>query len=85
MNRPPATDRPAPLTGNGSRADSAAHPAVHHLDAPMLFELMVAAQLTVPASAGLLYWPGDVCAMTEAVLRLPTTLSLRSQMPSRTE
>lgn len=44
-----------------------------------------AARLIVPASAGLLYCPGDASAMTEAVLRLLTTPTLRDEMAFRAE
>jgi glycosyltransferase involved in cell wall biosynthesis len=43
----------------------------------------VTAQLVVPFSAGLLYRPGDVAAMTSAVMRLLTQTELRHQMGSR--
>jgi glycosyltransferase involved in cell wall biosynthesis len=41
------------------------------------------AQLLMPHSAGLLYRPGDVSAMTAAVLRLLEHPALRNQMGSR--
>jgi glycosyltransferase involved in cell wall biosynthesis len=43
----------------------------------------VTAQLVMPFSAGLLYRPGDVAAMTAAVMRLLTKAELRHQMGSR--
>ncbi len=42
-----------------------------------------AARLIVPAGAGLLYWPGDVSAMTAAIRRLLTTPELRDEVATR--
>jgi glycosyltransferase involved in cell wall biosynthesis len=41
------------------------------------------AQLVMPYSAGLLYAPGDISAMTAAVVRLLSHPELRRQMGSR--
>jgi hypothetical protein len=42
-----------------------------------------AARLIAPASAGLLCWPGDVSAITAAILRLSTTPTPGGEMATR--
>jgi hypothetical protein len=43
----------------------------------------VATRLILPARAGLLYWPGDVSAMTAAIVRLLTAPPLRDEVAAR--
>jgi glycosyltransferase involved in cell wall biosynthesis len=69
---------PSPATGTDMLLDlMAAGRAIAAAASP------AAARLIVPASAGFLYWPGDVSAMTSAILRLLTAPTLRDEMATR--
>jgi hypothetical protein len=64
---------PSPATGTGMLLDlMAAGRAVAASASPP------ATRLLLPAAAGLLYWPGDVSAMTAAIERLLTAPPLRN-------